>query len=78
MSIVTVPHISIKGIDALIAAIFATIHALVFDRFDFYMVFDNAKAPVLVLLGLCRKSYAINTDGLGWQRDKWGLHECCE
>jgi glycosyltransferase involved in cell wall biosynthesis len=72
MSIVTVPHISIKGIDALIAAIFATIHALLFDRFDFYMVFDNAKAPVLVLLGLCRKSYAINTDGLGWQRDKWG------
>jgi len=72
MRIVHIPPLPLKGVDALVAATLATLHALLLGRFDFFMVFDNAKAPVLGLLALFRRSYAINTDGLGWQRDKWG------
>jgi glycosyltransferase involved in cell wall biosynthesis len=35
-------------------------------------VFDNANAPALMLYKIFKKRYSINTDGLGWQRDKWG------
>lgn len=73
MKIVFIPRIPLKGFETLFASFLAVIHALVFCRYDFHMVFDNANAPVLLLLKLFNKNYSINTDGLGWKRDKWGF-----
>jgi len=72
MNIVYVPRIPIRGFESLFAALLSVLHALLFEKFDVVMIFDNANAPVLALCKLFKKACSINTDGLGWQRDKWG------
>jgi glycosyltransferase involved in cell wall biosynthesis len=66
-----IPRIPIKGFETLFAATLAIIHSL-WQNFNMHMVFDPANSPALLIYKIFNKPCAINTDGLGWQRDKWG------
>lgn len=72
MHIVYIPRIKAKGFETLFASFLAAIHSLLF-QFDMHMVFDSANSPVLLIYKLFKKNCAINPDGLGWKRDKWGF-----
>jgi glycosyltransferase involved in cell wall biosynthesis len=68
---VYIPRVQIKGFETLFASFLAVIHSL-FYRFDMHMIFDSANSPLLYIYKIFEKPCAINTDGLGWKRDKWG------
>lgn len=72
MKIVYVPWLPVKGFATLFASIFSAIHSL-FLRCDFHMIFNGANSPAAIFYKLLKKKYAINTDGLEWQRLKWGF-----
>lgn len=71
MRIVYIPRIPINGFETLFAAFLSTIHSF-FNNYDIHMIFDSANSPVLFLFRLFHKKCAINPDGLGWKREKWG------
>ena len=71
MQVVYIPRLPFKGIETLFAAFLSALHSL-FLKCDIHMVFDSANSPVLYLFNFFRKKYAINPDGLGWKREKWG------
>jgi len=66
-----IPSTRIKGFESLFHTFCCSVHAL-FRPFDVYFVVDPGNAPVVILLKLMGKKTAIHTDGLGWQRTKWG------
>ena len=72
MQIIYIPRIPLKGFETLFAAFLAVLHSIFFSKYDFHMLFDPANSPTLLLYKIFRKPCAINVDGLGWQRDKWG------
>lgn len=74
MDIVYIPRVSIKGFETLFAAFLAVLHTMFFKKHDFHMVFDPANSPTLLFYKLLGMKNAINVDGLGWQRDKWGKY----
>jgi glycosyltransferase involved in cell wall biosynthesis/UDP-N-acetylglucosamine transferase subunit ALG13 len=71
MQVIYIPRIPIKGFETLFAAMVSVVHSL-HNKYDFHMVFDPANSPTLLIYKLFGKHCAINVDGLGWQRDKWG------
>jgi glycosyltransferase involved in cell wall biosynthesis len=70
--IVYLPTIKIKFIDTLYHTLISLFHALLFNRDGYFMVFNAANTPVLLLAYLFNRHIALNTDGLEWKRDKWG------
>lgn len=72
MKRVVLPNISKKSIDTFSHTFFSVFHAL-FQNYDIYMVFNAANSIFLFPLKFLNKKIAINTDGLEWQRSKWGV-----
>lgn len=70
--IVYVPWLGIKGFETLVATFFSVVHSL-FCRYDMHMIFNAANSFALFPYFLFGKKFALNTDGLEWQRDKWGF-----
>lgn len=72
MKIVRMPRVKIQGFETLLSTIISAFHSLFFN-FDMHMVFNGANSPALLVYKLFGKRYALNTDGLEWQREKWGV-----
>jgi len=72
MKIINVPRVKLKGFETLFSTFLSVFHSLFF-RFDVQMVFNAANSPALFLYNFFNKKYALNTDGLEWQRKKWGF-----
>jgi glycosyltransferase involved in cell wall biosynthesis len=60
-----------KGVESLIHSFISSIHVL-FQSTDVVYFIDTANAPFCALLRLFGKPVVLHTDGLGWQRRKWG------
>ncbi len=71
MRIIRIPRIPVQGLETLFSTVLSVIHSLFF-KFDLHMVFNGANSPALVIYKLLGKKFALNTDGLEWQREKWG------
>lgn len=65
------PTVRSKHLESVLHSGVSILHSLT-QRFDAVLVLDPGNAPLLVPLWLVRKPTAIHTDGLGWQRRKWG------
>jgi glycosyltransferase involved in cell wall biosynthesis len=72
MKIVYIPRLPLKGLETLYSTFLSVIHTLIHPC-DFYMVFNGANSPALLPYKLLKKHFALNTDGLEWQREKWGF-----
>ncbi len=72
MKRVLLPNLKKKSLDTFSHTTLSALHAL-FQGYDVHMVFNAANAPFVLPLRLLGKKIAINTDGLEWQRSKWGF-----
>lgn len=72
MHILKMPRINIKGFETLFSTILSVFHSLLY-RFDMHMVFNGANSPAVLIYKLLGKNFALNTDGLESQREKWGV-----
>ncbi|WP_258102677.1 glycosyltransferase [Marinoscillum sp. MHG1-6] len=66
-----IPTVDTKALSQLSNSFLATLHALLFLRFDIILYVNTANGPFGLLTKLFRKRTAIITDGLEWQRPKW-------
>ena len=69
--IITIPTINIKGVDALIYSILATIRAL-FGHYDIIHYHAEGSCAMIWLPHLLKKRTIATIHGLDWKRDKWG------
>ncbi len=60
-----------KSFESLLHSARALLHAA-WQGFDAVLVVDPGNGPLTLPLVLRRTPFAIHTDGLGWQRSKWG------
>lgn len=65
------PRPQIRGIETLVATAMS-IGDAIFRGYDVHMIFNGANSPLIPLLRVFGKRVVLNTDGLEWQRDKWG------
>lgn len=65
------PRIETKQLDTLSHSLFALIH-LFFHQVDVVIIFNASNGPFLVIPWLRGQKFACNTDGLEWERLKWG------
>ena len=72
MERVCLPNLANKSLDTMSHTFISAWHAL-FKKYDVCMVFNAANSPFITPLRLFGKKIAINTDGLEWQRSKWGF-----
>ncbi len=72
MKIIKFTWINIKGFETLFASFRAAVHSIFF-HYDIHLVFNGANSPVLLIYKLLQLKYVLNTDGLEWQRIKWGF-----
>ncbi|NND01098.1 MAG: glycosyltransferase [Gammaproteobacteria bacterium] len=66
-----VPAINTKSLNQLSNSFLATLHALIFCRYDVILYVNTANGPFGLLTRLMRVKTAIITDGLEWLRPKW-------
>ena len=71
MKRVALPALKSKSLETLSNTFLSVGHALM-QNFDVYMLFNAANAPFVLPLWALFKKVAMNTDGLEWQRTKWG------
>lgn len=69
--LIYLPTVRSKHLESPLHSAVSILHAIT-QRFDALLVLDPGNAPLLLPLWLLRKPTAIHTDGLGWQRRKWG------
>ena len=61
----------LKALESLIHSFLSSLHVLK-EKVDVIYFLDPANAPFCLLLRCFGKRVVIHTDGLGWQRRKWG------
>jgi glycosyltransferase involved in cell wall biosynthesis len=66
------PRIQTKQLDTLSHSFLSLLHSA-FHRVDVIMVFNAGNGPFLLIPTLLGAKYAVNVDGLEWERKKWGL-----
>ena len=66
-----VPRLRIRSADTLSHTFFSFLH-LLFHRVDVALVFNPANGPLCIIPRLAGIPFAVNVDGLEWQREKWG------
>lgn len=71
VQLVYLPAPRIKAFESLFHSLISSLHVLR-QHVDIIYFVDPANAPFGLLLRLCGKKVVIHTDGLGWQRRKWG------
>jgi glycosyltransferase involved in cell wall biosynthesis len=71
IKLVYIPVWRNKYLETLLFTACSVVHAL-FCRFDVLYVVDNGNAPLMWPFYLLGKPTALQTDGLGWKRRKWG------
>jgi glycosyltransferase involved in cell wall biosynthesis len=72
MKLVHLPNIEKKSLDTMSHTLLSALHAL-FNPCDIYMVFNAANSLFIFPLRLFGRKILINTDGLEWERSKWGF-----
>lgn len=65
------PRPQVRGVETLVATALSIVDSL-FRGYDIHMIFNGANSPLVPLLRCFGKQVVLNTDGLEWQRDKWG------
>ena len=71
VQLVYLPAPRIKAFESLFHSLVSSLHVLR-QGVDVVYFVDPANAPFCVLLRICGLKLVIHTDGLGWQRTKWG------
>jgi glycosyltransferase involved in cell wall biosynthesis len=71
MQVVAIRRLRIPGVETLLATALAVCHSLLYHC-DVHLLFDSANGPFALAYRLCGRACAVNTDGLGWKREKWG------
>ena len=71
MKRVLLPALRHKSFETLSHSFLSVLHAAG-KNYHVYMLFNAANAPLVVPLWALSKKVAVNTDGLEWQRAKWG------
>ena len=69
--IITIPTINIKGIEATVYSLFATIKAL-FGRYDIIHYHAEGPCTMLWIPHMFKIKTVVTIHGLDWQRAKWG------
>lgn len=67
-----VPSPGGKNLSGLIATLFASLHALVFGRYDLFFFVNVGMGHHAALCRVCGARVVMNVDGLDWKRAKWG------
>lgn len=68
-----VPSPGGKSFSALVATWFATLHALVFGRYDLFFFVNVGMGHHAAVCRAFGARVVMNVDGLDWERGKWGL-----
>jgi len=72
MRLVTLPAAPVKQLETLSHSFGSIAHLIARDRPDVAVVFNAANGVLLPLLRAAGIPTVVNTDGLEWQRGKWG------
>ena len=72
MDLVYLPNLEKKTLDTISHTFLSVWHALL-KNYNVYMVFNAANSFFLFPLRLFGKRIIINTDGVEWERSKWGF-----
>jgi glycosyltransferase involved in cell wall biosynthesis len=72
MRLVWLPAMRRRSLETLSHTALSVVHAVLRSRPDVAFVFNAANAPFVPLLQAAGVQCALHTDGLEWQRGKWG------
>jgi glycosyltransferase involved in cell wall biosynthesis len=67
-----VPSPGGKNLSGLVATLFASVHALVFGRYDLFFFVNVGMGHHAALCRVLGARTVMNVDGLDWKRAKWG------
>jgi glycosyltransferase involved in cell wall biosynthesis len=67
-----VPSPGGKSLSGLVATLFASLHALVFGRYDLFFFVNVGMGHHAALCRILGARVVMNVDGLDWKRAKWG------
>jgi glycosyltransferase involved in cell wall biosynthesis len=65
------PRPQLSGVETVVGTALSIADSL-FRGYDIHMLFNGANSPLVPCLRIFGKHVVLNTDGLEWQRDKWG------
>jgi glycosyltransferase involved in cell wall biosynthesis len=73
MDAVDLPAVKRRSVETLSHTTLSILHAVLRARPDVAIVFNAANSPLLPFLRAAQIPIALHTDGLEWQRGKWGV-----
>tara|TARA_B110000467_G_scaffold55832_1_gene51186 strand:+ start:11405 stop:12529 length:1125 start_codon:yes stop_codon:yes gene_type:complete len=73
IKIIYLPALKSKALETLSHTFICTLHAIIYHRDSVIMAFNVANVLPLSLAKIFGMRIIINTDGLEWKRDKWGV-----
>lgn len=71
--LVTLPAIKNKNFESFSHSLLATLHFIIFNKYDFVYYLGVGNALFCILPKIFGAKTIINVDGLDWKREKWGF-----